>query len=47
MTARSEVENYTIESARSAIAAGRTTASALAADYFARIRKEDPRSGRF
>lgn len=47
MTARSEVENYTIESARSAIAAGRTTASALAADYFARIRKEDPEIGAF
>jgi len=37
----------TIDDIRAAIAERKTTATALAADYYARIKKEDPRSAAF
>ncbi len=47
MTVGSKPNEYTIETARSAIAGGRMTASALADEFYARIKKEDAEIGAF
>ena len=47
MAAGAEVTNLTIDSVRSAIAERRTTARALAQDFYTRIRQEDPEIGAF
>ena len=47
MTVGSKPNEYTIETARSAIAGGGMTASALADEFYARIKKEDAEIGAF
>jgi aspartyl-tRNA(Asn)/glutamyl-tRNA(Gln) amidotransferase subunit A len=47
MTVGSQTNGYTIESALSAIAGRQTTAAALAAEFYARIKKEDAEIGAF
>ncbi len=47
MAAGAEITNLTIDSVRSAIGERQTTASALAQDFYTRIRQEDPEIGAF
>jgi len=47
MAVGSQIKEYTIESARNAIAERRTTAAALAGEFYARIKKEDAEIGAF
>ena len=47
MAAGAEITNFTIDSVRRAIAERQTTASALAQDFYTRIRQEDPEIGAF
>jgi len=47
MVSGAEITNLTIDSVRSAIAARQTTASALARNFYTRIRQEDPEIGAF
>jgi aspartyl-tRNA(Asn)/glutamyl-tRNA(Gln) amidotransferase subunit A len=47
MTSVSETNDFTIESARNAMAEGRTTANALVDEFYARIKKADPEIGAF
>jgi aspartyl-tRNA(Asn)/glutamyl-tRNA(Gln) amidotransferase subunit A len=47
MIADRETTGLTIDGIRSAIAAGKTTASATASEFYARIKKEDPSIGAF
>ena len=47
MTVGSPTNEYTIETALSAIAGRRITAAALAAEFYARIKREDAAIGAF
>jgi aspartyl-tRNA(Asn)/glutamyl-tRNA(Gln) amidotransferase subunit A len=47
MTTSAEVASLTIDGVRSAIAEGRTTAAALAEEFYTRIKQEDPEVGAF
>jgi aspartyl-tRNA(Asn)/glutamyl-tRNA(Gln) amidotransferase subunit A len=47
MTACNGVKEFTIDDVRSAISERKTTAAALTAEFYARIRKEDPEIGAF